>query len=134
MHGLYIFLRNSCTCTTFNRFSRFTKFSTKKVVFFARGPPGEFEKFSQITPYFFVLKHQISGTTYKNHRMYPPLFLKKKVNHFGKFFRGNFIYISQTCTTMRILTFYTMFTFKKKNIFRDVFFLGTLHVLSQIFG
>ena len=49
--------------------------------------------------------------------MYPPRVFRKKVNHFGKFFRGNSMYISQKGTTMYILTFYPIFTFGKKHTF-----------------
>ena len=49
--------------------------------------------------------------------MYLSCFPEKKVNHSGKFFRGNFMYISQKCTTTCILTFYLIFTFGKIIIF-----------------
>ena len=117
MQGLFTFYW-ICTLTLLlTVFQDLRNFRRKKVVFFTRGAPRGIWKMLANYTLFFVVNHQIPGTTPKSNHMYLLLFFGKKVNHFEKFFRGNIMHISQKCTTIRTLTFYTIFTFGKRIIF-----------------
>ena len=90
MYGLSAF----CGIYTFSllltvlQYSR--NFRWKKVVFFARGITWRIWKILVNYILFFMVKHQISGTTPKSKHTYPPWFSWKKGNHFGKIFSGKF--------------------------------------------
>ena len=70
-------------------FQDLRNFRRKKVVFFAQGPYGELVKFSEITPYFFVVKHSIPGTPPKIAGCTQHVFLKKS-EPFAEIFSGKF--------------------------------------------
>ena len=122
--GLFTFCGIDTRVLLLTVFQDLRNFRRKKVVFFTRGAPRGIWKILANYTLFFVVNHQISGTTPKNNHRYLLLFFGKKVNHFEKFFRGNIMHISQKCTTIRILTFYTIFTFGK----RIIFFRKTPHL------
>ena len=116
MHGLSTFYGIFTITALLTVCQNLRNFRRKKMVFFTRGPPWGIWKILTNYDILSEVNQQIPNATPKITGYVTLLFSGKKGIVLRNFFRGNFMYISQKCITLFILTFEPFFYLQKERI------------------